>query len=253
MTMDEPRKPAPRPRHPTSLRSRDLAALIDISAVQAFHGEADVRELAGIAVSQGFIAAHVLPNFVPLLRSLVPAAGPTLVGGPVGFPSGGHTTSTKVAEAAELVASGAQELDMMINVGRLKSGDLDYVRADIRAVVEAIAPVPLKVILELAHLTDEEIRTAAALVAESGAAFVKTGTGWTENATTLARLKLIIATVGDAVEVKASGGIRSLDSIADMVRLGVTRFGINTQVAVDLLRQCDALPGGRLDIAGKAD
>jgi deoxyribose-phosphate aldolase len=238
---------------PAFLASRDLAALIDISAVQAFHTEADVRELAKIAVAEGFIAAHALPNFVPLLRSLVPAGGLTLVGGPVGFPSGGHTTRTKVAEATELAENGAQELDMMINVGRLKSGDLDYVRREIRAVVEAIAPVPLKVILELAHLTDEEIRTAAALVAESGAAFVKTGTGWTPSATTLERLKLIVETVDGAVEVKASGGIRSLEDIAGMVRLGVTRFGINTKVAVDLVRQCAALPGGRLAITGKAE
>ncbi|WPE21481.1 deoxyribose-phosphate aldolase [Shinella zoogloeoides] len=238
---------------PAFLAPRDLAALIDISAVQTFHTEADVRELAEIAVAEGFIAAHALPNFVPLLRSLVPMGGVTLVGGPVGFPSGGHTTRTKVAEAAELAENGAQELDMMMNVGRLKSGDLDYVRREIRAVVEAIAPVPLKVILELAHLTDAEIRTASALVAESGAAFVKTGTGWTPSATTLEKLQIIVETVEGAVEVKASGGIRSLDAIADMVRLGVTRFGINTKVAVDLVRQCAALPGGRLEITGKAD
>ncbi|MDE3798595.1 deoxyribose-phosphate aldolase [Sinorhizobium meliloti] len=237
---------------PASLAPRDLAALIDISAVQAFHTEADVRELAGIAVAEGFIAAHALPNFVPLLRSLVPSGGLTLVGGPVGFPSGGHSTRTKTAEAVELAENGAQELDMMNNVGRIKSGDFGYVRSEIRAIVEAIAPVPLKVILELAHLTDEEIRAASAIVAESGAAFVKTGTGWTPSATTLEKLKLIVETVGGAVEIKASGGIRSLDAIAGMMRLGVTRFGINTQVAVDLVRQCAALPGGRLDIAGKA-
>ncbi|WP_322884962.1 deoxyribose-phosphate aldolase [Sinorhizobium medicae] len=242
-----------RSKPPASLAPRDLAALIDISAVQAFHTEADVRELAEIAVAEGFIAAHALPNFVPLLRSLVPPGGPTLVGGPVGFPSGGHTTRMKIAEASELAEGGAQELDMMINVGRLKSGDIGYVRSEIRAVVEAIAPVPLNVILELAHLTDEEIRTASAIVAESGAAFVKTGTGWTPSATTLERLKLIAVTVEGAVEIKAAGGIRSLDAIAEMLRLGVTRFGINTQVAVDLVRQCAALPGSRLDIAGTAD
>lgn len=234
-----------------SIDARALAALIDISAVQAFHSDADVRDLARIAVAEGFVAAHVLPNFVPLLRSLVPSGSPTMVGGPVGFPSGGHKTSTKVAEAVALVADGAEELDLMINVGRLKSGDLDYVRADIRAVVEAIAPVPLKVILELAHLTDDEIRTGAAIVAVSGAAFVKTGTGWTPSATTLDRLRLIVETIDGAVQVKASGGIRSLDQVAGMIRLGVSRFGINTAVAVDLVRQCSALPGGRLPIVAQ--
>ncbi|PDQ23123.1 deoxyribose-phosphate aldolase [Mesorhizobium sanjuanii] len=238
-----------RPNTTSSIDARELAALIDISAVQAFHGEQDVRELAEIAIAQGFVAAHVLPHFVPLLRSLLPREGATIVGGPVGFPSGGHTTKIKAAEAAGLVAAGAQELDMMINVGRLKSNDLAYVRADIRAVVEAIAPVPLKVILELAHLSDDEIRKGAEIVADSGAAFVKTGTGWTPNATTTERLRLIIDTVGGAVGVKASGGIRSLEAIAEMLRLGVTRFGINTKVAVDLVRQCTELPGGRFDLA----
>ncbi len=236
---------------PASLSPRDLAAMIDISAVQAFHSEADVRELARIATGQGSVAAHVLPHFVPLLRSLVPAGSGTMVGGPVGFPSGGHTTRTKVVEATGLVADGAEELDMMINVGRLKSDDFAYVKADIRAVVEAIAPVPLKVILEVAHLTDDEVRAGAAIVAESGAAFVKTGTGWTSG-TTLDRLRLIVETVQGAVQVKASGGIRSLETMAAMFDLGVTRFGINTKVAVDLVKECEALPGGRLTIASAA-
>lgn len=237
---------------PAFIGPRELAALIDISAVQAFHTETDVREVAKIAVDQGFIAAHVLPNFVPLLRSLVPAGGVTLVGGPIGFPSGGHSTRTKAFEGAVLVADGAEELDMMINVGRLKSGDYDYVKADIRAVVDAIAPVPLKVILEVSHLTDDEIRAGAAIVAESGAAFVKTGTGWTPSATTVDRLRLIVETVQGAVQVKASGGIRSLETIAEMIDLGVTRFGINTRVAVDLVQACAALPDGRLAIARAA-
>jgi deoxyribose-phosphate aldolase len=235
------------PRLP-ALTPRELAALIDISAVQAFSTEAEVRALAQIATAEGFIAAHALPNFVPLLRSLIPPDCGTKVGAPIGFPSGGHTTRIKVAEAIALAAEGAEELDMMANVGRLKSGDLEYVKADIRAVVEAIAPVPLKVILEVAYLTDDEIRRGAAIVAESGAAFVKTGTGWTPSATTVDRLKIIIETVAGTVQVKASGGIRDLATIAEMVRLGVTRFGINTSVAVNLVRQCAVLPNGRLQI-----
>jgi deoxyribose-phosphate aldolase len=237
---------------PTALTPRDLAALIDISAVQAFSTEADIRELAKTAMAEGFIAAHALPNFVPLLRSLIPQSGRTMVGGPIGFPSGGHTTRIKVAEAIALAADGAEELDMMINVGRLKSGDLDYVKADIRAVVESIAPLPVKVILEVAHLTDNEIRRGAAIVAESGAAFVKTGTGWTQNATTMEGLRIIAETVDGAIQVKASGGIRDLATIADMIRLGVTRFGINTRVAVNLIRQCAVLPEGRLLIDAAA-
>jgi deoxyribose-phosphate aldolase len=119
-------------------------------------------------------------------------------------------------------------------------------------VVEAIAPVPLKVILEIAHLTDDEIRRGAAIVAECGAAFVKTGTGWTPTATTVDKLRLIIDEVDGAVQVKASGGVRDLGTIAEMLRIGVTRFGINTGVAVSLVRQCAALPGGRLVVNAHA-
>lgn len=247
MTESAQKSPATGSR-PAHLNARDLAALIDVSAVQAHNTEAEVRELAKIAIERGFIAAHTLPHFLPFLRSLVPEDSATLVGGPVGFPSGGQSTATKCAEAEELARVGAQEMDMMINVGRLKSGAFDYVRDEISAVVRAIAPLPLKVIIELAHLDKAEIQTASAIVAESGAAFVKTGTGWTPSATTFENLAIILEAVDGMVGVKASGGIRSLDAIARMVQMGVTRFGINTAVATNLLDQCAALPEGRLSI-----
>jgi deoxyribose-phosphate aldolase len=231
-----------------TLTSGALARMIDVSAVQAFHTESDIRSLAGIASEHGFVAAHALPHFMPLLRSLLPVTGPTMAGGPVGFPSGGHATAIKVAEARQLVVDGAQELDMMLNVGRLKSGDEGYVGDEVRSVLEAIAPVPLKVILEISLLTDDEIRRGAAIVARSGAAFVKTGTGWTAGGTTLEKVRLISEEVGGTVGIKASGGIRSLETIAAMIELGVTRFGINTQVAVDLVRRCASAPGGAIPL-----
>jgi deoxyribose-phosphate aldolase len=227
----------------------DLAALIDISAVQAFHTESDVRALAAIACEHGFIAAHALPNFVPVLRAIIPRGGATLVGGPIGFPSGGHATATKVAEARGLADAGGEELDMMMNIGRLKSGDHAYVADEIAAVVAAVAPIPVKVIIEIGHLSDDEIRDASAIVAASGAAFVKTGTGWTAWPTTSEKVALISEVVGGRIGIKASGGIRSLATIAELLALGVTRFGINTQVAVDLVRQCAALPDGGLHVA----
>ena len=123
------------------LSSGKLAQMIDISAVQAFHTEDDIRSLANLALKRGFI---LLTHFVPLLRSLIPVGNSTLVGGPIGFPSGGHTIVIKLAEARSLVEVGADKLDMMINLGRLKSGDLCYVRNEIKAVVETIAPISLK-------------------------------------------------------------------------------------------------------------
>ncbi len=237
---------------PASLGAADLAQMIDISAVQAFHTEDDVRALADLAVAQGFIAAHALPNFVPLLRSLIPAGGRTLVGGPIGFPAGGHMTAIKAAEARALREAGADELDLMMNVGRLKSGGLSYVRDEVAAVIEAAAPVPIKVIIELHHLTDSEMETAAEIVAASGAAFVKTGTGWTPAAATLPRIRRIASVVAGRAGIKVSGGIRDLDTVAAMVAIGVTRFGINTASATDLVSQVRALPDGRLPIPAEA-
>ena len=129
--------------------------MIDVSAVQAFDSDEDVRELAEIAVRRGFIMAHALPHFVPLLRSLIPRGGQTKVGGPVGFPSGGHSTATKIVEAQELVRFGAEEVDLMMNIGRLKSGDVGYVQHEIAAVVEAVQPIPVKVIIEEGRLSDD--------------------------------------------------------------------------------------------------
>jgi deoxyribose-phosphate aldolase len=232
------------------LTPADLAAMIDVSAVQAFNTAQDVRQMAEVAAGAGFVMAHALPHHVPLLRSLLPRDGRTMVGGPVGFPSGGHTTATKLAEARELIGSGADEIDVMMNIGRLKSGDLAYVQNEVSAVVEAAAPVPVKVIIEVGHLSDDEIRRACDIVVRGGAAFVKTGTGWLPAPTTLAQVALIAETVRGAVQIKASGGVRDLDTMTRMIALGVTRFGISTQAALALVDRCAASGGVRLNGGG---
>lgn len=232
------------------LSPRDLAQMIDISAVQAFHTEADLREVARVALAEGFIAVHALPHFTALLATLLPGRCGVLVGGPIGFPSGGNRTETKLVEARGLVADGATEVDMMMNIGRLKSGDDAYVATELAAVIKAVAPVPVKVIIEVSRLTDDEIRRAATLVAASGAAFVKTGTGWTGLPTTLHHIRLIREAAGAEIGIKASGGIRDLETVAAMIEAGVTRFGINTDVARDLIAACRSLPYGGLRVAG---
>ncbi len=233
---------------PRTLSPRDLAQMIDISAVQAFHTEADVRDVAAVGLAEGFIAVHALPNFTVLLSELLPRESGVLVGGPIGFPSGGSLTAVKLAEARGLVEAGAAEVDLMMNIGRLKSGDDAYVAREIAAVIAEVAPVPVKVIIEVSRLTDAEIRRAARLVAAAGAAFVKTGTGWTGLPTTPDHVRLIREAAGPEIGVKASGGLRDLDTVARMVAAGVTRFGVNTQVARELVAQCRALPGGVLAI-----
>jgi deoxyribose-phosphate aldolase len=220
------------------LSASDLAKLIDISAVQAFHTAKDVAELARIAVAKKFVAAHVLPSFIPMLQEKL-RGSETLAGAPIGFPSGGNTTRTKAGEARELVEAGAQEMDLMINLGRLRSGDVDYVFNEIRAVVETARPVPIKVILEVHYLSDDEIKRACELCIRGGADFVKTATGWGPAGTTLERVEKIIRFVDGAIKVKASGGIRDYQTVEKMLSMGVARFGINTAAATLILDKCE--------------
>jgi deoxyribose-phosphate aldolase len=219
------------------LSAADLARMIDISAVQAFHTLDDVTELARVALQRKFVAAHVLPNFVTHLRQQL-AGSETMTGAPVGFPSGGSSTSVKLVEARELVESGAQEMDLMISLGRLRSGDYSYVLNEIRAVVDAAAPVPVKVILELHYLSDDQIKRGCELCIRAGADFVKTATGWAPSGATLQRVELITRFVHNSIKVKASGGIRDFETVEQMWRMGVQRFGINTAAAISILAGC---------------
>jgi deoxyribose-phosphate aldolase len=149
------------------LNARDVARLIDISAVQAWNGTAEIEELVHQAKEYRFIAVHVLPCWVPFLRELLSDAPDILIGAPVGFPSGAHRTEIKVAEAEMLVRDGVHEMDMVLNVGKLRSGDLRYCEEEIRAVVQAAGDVPVKVILEV-HYLDRGTRSAGPARPASG-------------------------------------------------------------------------------------
>ena len=203
-----------------------LARMLDLSAVRADVDEAEVRLLAETAKRYNCVCAFVLPCYLPELAELLADAPQVGVGAVVGFPSGAHSTTTKVAEAKEQLGQGATELDMVINVGMLRSGRDQYVENDIRAVVDAAGETPVKVILEVHHLTDEEIVRGCKLAVAAGAAFVKTGTGWAPTGATLGRVRLMKETVGDAAGVKAAGGVRDFQAVVEMARVGVTRFGV---------------------------
>lgn len=217
-----------------------LARMIDLSAVRAEADEAEVRLLAETAKRYHCVCAFVLPCFLPRLVELLADAPDVGVGGVVGFPSGAHSTAMKVAEAKEQLARGATELDMVISVGMLRSGRDDYVEDDIRAVVDAAGETPVKVILEVHHLTDDEIVRGCNLAVSAGAAFVKTGTGWAPTGATLHSVRLMKETVGDAAQVKAAGGVRDFETVLKMVRLGVTRFGVGLASGVKILEECAA-------------
>jgi deoxyribose-phosphate aldolase len=229
------------------LSAYDIARCIDVSAVQAPHGEAEIREMAGAAREHHFIAVHVLPCWVTFLRSELAFTSDVLIGAPVGFPACGHRTEIKVAEARMLVQDGVQEMDLMLNVGKLRSGDVSYCEQEIRTVVEAVKPVPVKVIIEVHYLDREQIRQACEACIVGGAAFVKTATGWAASGATLEAVRTIMSFVGDRIKVKAAGGVRSLDTLVRMHRMGVARFGINLKSAVEIVRAVAALPGGYVE------
>lgn len=196
----------------------------------------------------GFYAVHVLPCWMPFLRGLLVGSPDILAGAPVGFPSGAHRTDIKAAEARALVADGVQEMDMMLNVGKLRSGDRRYVEEEIRTIVSAAGQVPVKVIIEAPLLTEDEILTACDLCIRGGAAFVKTSTGWVPDGSNLPMIRLIRSHVGKAIKIKAAGGIRDVQTVVDMYRLGVARFGINLETAVKIVSMVSAMPGGAVEV-----
>ncbi|MCL5998575.1 MAG: deoxyribose-phosphate aldolase [Chloroflexi bacterium] len=209
-----------------------LAKTIDHSLLRPELTEGDV--IAGCELAQRYHVASVCvkPCHVALAARLLRGSD-VATGTVIGFPHGAHTTATKVFEAQDALANGAIELDMVINIGALRSGDAEYVKQDIHAVVETAQDRALvKVILENAYLTDEQKVLACKLVEEAGADFVKTSTGFAPTGATIADLKLMRATVGPRMQVKAAGGVRTLDAALDVIDAGVTRIGATATAAI---------------------
>ncbi len=205
----------------------ELARLVDHTLLRTDAYHADVLALVAEARDLGAYAVCVSPSMLP-----VPGLPPELKLATVcGFPSGKHTTAVKVAEAAESVRLGADEVDMVIDLGLLKAGrQRDLVR-EIRA-VRGEVPL-LKVIIESAALTDEEIIVACEAAAEAGADFVKTSTGYhSAGGATVHTVSLMSMTIGDQCGIKASGGIRTYEQAAALVAAGATRLGMSATADV---------------------
>ena len=209
----------------------EVARMVDLSAVRADSDEAEVRALAEAAREYRCMCVETLPAFTPLISALLADEQEIRIGGNVGFPSGGTTSRMKIAEAKELLSMGCQELDMVISIGQLRSGQYQHVLDDIRGVVDTAGDVPVKVILECHYLSVDEIRRGCEVSIEAGAAFVKTGTGWTPSGATLENIALIKSFVGDAIAIKAAGGIRGPETLKEMYRRGARRFGIGLRTS----------------------
>ncbi len=212
----------------------EISRMIDVSCVQANSTLDEIAQSVALAKRFPVAAVFVLPAHVPYAIEL--AAGADIVIGAVaGFPSGSASTATKVFEVTQQRKLGCREFDMVNNITWLKAGKDDLYRQDIAAVVAEAQGMPVKVILECHHLSDAEIVRACNLIVEAGASFAKTATGWAPTGATLENIKLIKQTVGDRCGVKAAGGVRGLETILAMHRLGATRFGISVKAARSIL------------------
>lgn len=222
-----------------------LNGYIDHTILKASATESDVKKLCAEAARYGFASVCVNTCWAAFAKGELdglqgaPAARSDVADGArvkvccvVGFPLGAMSTAAKAFEAAEAVRDGADEIDMVVNVGFLKSGKLDAVRADIAAVKKAVGSRTLKVILETCYLDDAEKKTACALAVEAGADFVKTSTGFGTGGATHEDVRLMLDAVAGKAKVKASGGVKDAETAAKYVEMGVARLGTSSGIAI---------------------
>lgn len=210
----------------------NIAGLIDHTALKPDTTIEQIKKLCAEAIEYGFASVCVNPCYVKLCSDILKGSK-IKVCTVIGFPLGATTTAAKVAETTEAIANGATEVDMVINVGAIKSQDFDYVKKDIEGVVGAAKGKALvKVILETCLLTDEEKVKSCRICKEAGADFVKTSTGFSTGGATVADVKLMRAEVKPNMGVKASGGIRDYETAKAMVDAGASRIGASASVAI---------------------
>lgn len=207
------------------------AKLIDHTILKPVASQEDVRRICEEAKEHGFFSVCINPYWVAYAKELLKGTD-VKVCTVIGFPLGANTTAVKEYETQDALKNGADEIDMVINLGALKSGDYDTVLKDIAAVRKACEGKILKVIIETSQLTDEEKVKACGLSAEAGADFVKTSTGFTGGGATAADVALMRKTVPAHMQVKASGGIRSRADFDAMVAAGATRIGASSGVKI---------------------
>ncbi|AZK46117.1 deoxyribose-phosphate aldolase [Paenibacillus lentus] len=209
-----------------------IAKLIDHTLLRPDATKEEIRKLAEEAKKYGFASVCVNPTWVAYAAELL-SGSDVKVCTVIGFPLGSATPKTKAYETADAISNGAAEIDMVMNIGALKSGDDATVLDDMKAVVDRAAEKALvKVIIETALLTDKEKVRACELAVQAGADFVKTSTGFQGGGATAEDVALMRRTVGPGVGVKASGGVRSLDDVNKMVEAGATRIGASSGVQI---------------------
>lgn len=221
-----------------TITKSEMAKKIDHTLLKPAATSEDISKLCNEAIEYGFASVCVNPFFVPLAANLLKDSA-VLVCTVIGFPLGSTSTAVKAFEAEEAVKNGAREVDMVINIGALKEHREEVVLRDIKAVVEAAgragSEAITKVIIETCYLSSAEKIIACQLAQKAGAHFVKTSTGFGSGGATVEDISLMRATVGPEMGVKASGGIRNLQQVLDMIKAGATRIGASA--GVDIVKE----------------
>lgn len=215
----------------SDISERDLAATIDHAILKPQLTRAEVDAELDVVAQCRVFSACVRPSDIAHALERLAGTG-VAVGTVIGFPHGTTSTAAKVAETRQAIADGAAEVDMVLNIGALRSGFDDLVRRDIRAVVEAADGHIVKVILETALLDDEQIVRGCRLAEAAGADFVKTSTGFAGGGATVPHIRLMRESVGEAVQVKASGGVRGYADAVAMLAAGATRLGTSGSAVI---------------------
>lgn len=215
----------------STISERELAATLDHAILKPELTREQVDAELDIAAEWQVFSVCVRPSDIPHAVARLEGTG-VAVGTVIGFPHGTTSTAAKVAEVRQAAADGASEFDMVVNIAALRSGFDDVVVDDIRAVVEAAEGKIVKVILETSLLDDEQIARGSRLTEAGGADFVKTSTGFAGGGATVAHVRLMRENVGDAVQVKASGGVRSFTDAVAMLDAGATRLGTSGSATI---------------------
>lgn len=211
---------------------KTIPEMIDHTILKPEARKSEIEQLCKEAMEYKFAAVCVNPYYVSYCKEVLEGSN-VKVATVIGFPLGANTKELKAFEALDAVNNGADEIDMVINIGALKDKDYEVVKSDIKLVVDiAKDKAIVKVIIETALLTDEEKVKACEISMESGADFVKTSTGFSTAGATVEDVKLMKSVVGDKLEVKASGGVRDLDAANKMIKAGATRLGTSSGIKI---------------------
>lgn len=223
-----------RKRQKARLSGSEIARFIDQSLLKPQATETDIIKLCKTAIKYNFYSVCINPYYAPLCNAILKGYE-TKVTTVIGFPLGMATKDVKVYEAKQAILHGADELDIVMNIGAAKSGNWDYVGEELLEIISATKSAVHKVIIETCHLTEEEKIAAAKIASLFGAKFIKTSTGFGTKGATIKDVKLIKKILGDRAEVKAAGGIKTLSQALQFIKAGAARIG--TSAGVEIIKE----------------